>query len=145
MEKSETGLGWGYVVSTEPAIFLYLLLPGLVECMKIKLYICQGLLGSQMYGQFSESVSLHALTILFLTETMCLPLLPLPASHPVLSNHLSCVLASPNHSTCTLKNPPSPALMEENWRFLDKACDSQSSWPESCLPLLHVSCLLLPH
>lgn len=47
------GLGWGYVVSTETAIFLYLLFPGLVECMKIKLYICQGLLGSQTYGQFS--------------------------------------------------------------------------------------------
>lgn len=40
MEKSEMALGWGYAVSAEPAIFLYVLLPGLVECMKIKLYIC---------------------------------------------------------------------------------------------------------
>lgn len=40
MEKSEMALEWGYAVSAEPAIFLYVLLPGLVECMKIKLYIC---------------------------------------------------------------------------------------------------------
>lgn len=44
-----------------------------------------------------------------LTEALHQSLLPIPALHLVLANHLSHVLAKSSHSTCSLKKNPSPS------------------------------------
>lgn len=75
------GLGWGYAVSAEPAIFLYVLLPGLVECMKIKLH----LLRSSWLSDASAAPSIQKQTVpVFFQET----LVPRTASVPSPSHSL---------------------------------------------------------